>query len=197
MPFDVILSATPEGGIGLDNGIPWKVPSDKKYFARVTTQAREGMTNAVVMGRLTWESIPDRFKPLKDRMNVIISKTMITHPQGAVLWDDFDEAIAYLEGNEKIDKIFVIGGADIYNKAIASPKCETVHLTTIFKLEEDGTTVYNYPCDRFVNLEWKRGADPHYFEIVQEGKENDNFFRIDKWDMKAAREAQETPTNLV
>ena len=44
------------------------------YFAQATTKAPEGTLNAVVMGRNTWESIPERFRPLKDRMNIVISR---------------------------------------------------------------------------------------------------------------------------
>jgi len=70
----LIVAATRANGIGLNGGLPWKLPLEMAYFARVTSKAPEGDINAVVMGRKSWQSIPQKFRPLKNRLNVIISR---------------------------------------------------------------------------------------------------------------------------
>jgi dihydrofolate reductase len=89
-----ILAATENLGIGIDNGLPWKqlLKIDMKYFERttkrvlpsnsaftdITPKLKENneIQNAVIMGRKTWDSIPPKYQPLKDRLNIVISKTL-------------------------------------------------------------------------------------------------------------------------
>lgn len=70
----IIVAATLANGIGHNARLPWRLPQEMAYFARVTTNAPEGSINAVVMGRNTWESIPTKFRPLPKRLNVVISR---------------------------------------------------------------------------------------------------------------------------
>lgn len=70
----LIVAATRTNGIGQNGSLPWQLPQEMSYFARATKTAPEGNVNAVVMGRNTWESIPKKFRPLKDRVNVVVSR---------------------------------------------------------------------------------------------------------------------------
>ncbi|KAG7570960.1 hypothetical protein FFLO_01054 [Filobasidium floriforme] len=89
----IIVAATQSMGIGAGGGLPWKLPGEMKYFARATTGSSSSSSssphpppsstssspssncwNSVIMGRKTWESIPRKFRPLKGRRNVIISR---------------------------------------------------------------------------------------------------------------------------
>ena len=69
----LIVAATPNHGIGKSGGLPWRLPQEMKYFARMTTTAPDNEKNAVIMGRNTWESIPLRFRPLPGRTNVVLT----------------------------------------------------------------------------------------------------------------------------
>ena len=69
----LIVAATRNNGIGQNSQLPWRLAKEMAYFKRVTTNAPEGSMNAVVMGRNTWESIPQRFRPLDKRLNIVIS----------------------------------------------------------------------------------------------------------------------------
>lgn len=74
----LIVAATTTNGIGASSTLPWRLPKEMAYFARVTKATGtagegEGM-NAVVMGRKTWEGIPSRFRPLPERVNVVVSR---------------------------------------------------------------------------------------------------------------------------
>jgi dihydrofolate reductase len=75
----LIVAATTNNGIGQAGKLPWRLPREMQYFARVTTgqdgaPRGEGKRNAVVMGRVTWESIPRRFRPLPGRTNFVVSR---------------------------------------------------------------------------------------------------------------------------
>lgn len=112
-------------GIGCDGGIPWRIPEDLKYFRDLT----EG--NIVIMGRKTWDSLPAKYRPLPNRINVVISPSdyvfaskgcqnpdRIAKYEGAKLVHDIDEAIAYarsqFDAPIRPQSIFVIGGAQTY-----------------------------------------------------------------------------------
>ena len=83
----LIVAATLSNGIGAAGRLPWRLSKEITYFARITSHVSPppeeeavasgiAKRNAVVMGRKTWESIPRKFKPLKDRINVVLS----SHP---------------------------------------------------------------------------------------------------------------------
>ncbi len=78
MSVIAIVAATLSNGIGIIQGssgtLPWRLPKEMAFFARATTYAPAGTRNAVIMGRRTWESIPSKFRPLKDRVNVVLSR---------------------------------------------------------------------------------------------------------------------------
>ena len=70
----IIVAATLTNGIGKAGRLPWRLPQEMAYFARVTSNAPEGSINAVIMGKNTWESIPKKFRPLPRRLNVVLSR---------------------------------------------------------------------------------------------------------------------------
>jgi dihydrofolate reductase len=70
----LIVAATKSNGIGQNARLPWQLPKEMAYFAQVTSNAPDGRSNAVLMGRNTWESIPKKFRPLKNRVNIVISR---------------------------------------------------------------------------------------------------------------------------
>ena len=66
-----MISASPR-----DNSLPWRLKSEMAHFSRVTkavASGSEGKTNAVIMGRKTWDSIPKKFRPLPGRLNIVLS----------------------------------------------------------------------------------------------------------------------------
>ncbi|EMD42087.1 hypothetical protein CERSUDRAFT_129428 [Gelatoporia subvermispora B] len=130
----VIVAATLTNGIGQNTRLPWRLPREMAYFARITTHAPEGAMNAVVMGRNTWESIPRKFRPLPKRVNIVISSNKqyelmppdsATPPTPVYLHSNLDSALDRLSHSEWIEspihRSFVIGGASLYGETLALP----------------------------------------------------------------------------
>jgi dihydrofolate reductase len=116
-----IVAAVARGGvIGRDGGIPWRIPEDVAHFKELTTG------HAVVMGRRTWDSLPDRFRPLPERHNVVVTRNADWHAEGASRAGSLEEALALLDDDERV---FVIGGAEVYAEAV--PLADEMFLTEI------------------------------------------------------------------
>jgi len=135
--FSLIIAATNKNGIGQGGRLPWHLPKEMAYFAKVTSTAPEGKTNAVIMGRKTWESIPPKFRPLKGRFNLVVSsneefrkslqdiseeelKASNTRVLGV---DNYRTAMYHTSPvhNPKasdIHRAYIIGGASIFKTAI-------------------------------------------------------------------------------
>lgn len=126
--FTVIAAVDDAGGIGRNGGLPWRLKADMEYFRRVTTGPGGG-ANAVILGRKTWDSLPERFRPLPERRNFVVSSRPEGSFPGARRARSFDEALelARFRGGA----IFVIGGAQVYSAALAHPGCERVLLTRV------------------------------------------------------------------
>ncbi len=73
-PISVVVAATAAGGIGRDGKLAWELPSDMAFFRSTTMAVQQtSKQNAVIMGRRTWSSIPAKFRPLKGRLNIVLS----------------------------------------------------------------------------------------------------------------------------
>ena len=80
LSLTLIAAVTQANGLGVNGTLPWKLPKEMAHFRKATSavgasRPDEGAMNAVVMGRKTWESIPTKFRPLKGRINVVVSRT--------------------------------------------------------------------------------------------------------------------------
>lgn len=78
-PFALIVAATEEWGIGVKHNLAWHIPKDMAFFKHATTVIpkeleNQPVQNAVIMGRVTWESIPPKFRPLYRRFNIVVSR---------------------------------------------------------------------------------------------------------------------------
>ena len=139
-PFTIITAATTTGGIGKGNDLPWRLRKEMAYFTNVTTTSAIEKQNAVIMGRRNWDSIPIKFKPLKNRLNYVISRTIPTSSDGFIPATSLDDALKDASERANIDKIFVVGGAQIYAMALKHPECQHILYTQLMT---------PYECDVF------------------------------------------------
>lgn len=130
--FACVVAADQARGIGKDNGLPWpKLPTDVAHFRDVTTETTDpAKRNAVLMGRLTWDSLPPKWRPLSGRQNVVISRRTLALPDGVIGASSLDDAIARATA-AGVEAIFVVGGAQIFADAIADPRCRVLYYTDV------------------------------------------------------------------
>ncbi|QKJ19812.1 dihydrofolate reductase [Microbacterium hominis] len=100
------------GVIGAAGGMPWHVPEDLAHFREVTADA------PVVMGRRTWDSLPERFRPLPGRRNFVVTRSAQWSAPGAQRAGSLDEALADA-GDAGVDRIWLIGGGKLFREGIA------------------------------------------------------------------------------
>jgi len=106
--INLIFARAANGVIGKDNTMPWHLPEDLAHFKRLT------QGSPVVMGRKTWDSLPPRFRPLPERVNIVVTRQSDWQAVGALRAASLPEALS-LCGDAP--DIWVIGGAEIYRQA--------------------------------------------------------------------------------
>lgn len=124
----LIWAQSTSGVIGRDGGIPWRLPEDQARFKQLT------LGHTVVMGRLTWESLPAKVRPLPDRRNVVVTRRADYVAHGATVVGSLEEALT--GGQERSaagavtdERTWVIGGGQIY--ALALPFADRCDVTEV------------------------------------------------------------------
>ncbi|GAB0134762.1 hypothetical protein EsDP_00003119 [Epichloe bromicola] len=150
----LIVAATRSMGIGLNGTMPWTgLRKEMQYFARVTSrvapQSPPNAINAVIMGRKTWDSIPPRFRPLRDRLNIVVSRSppprdTSAGPSEPVRVTSLDQALACARDHPLVSRVFVMGGGQVYGEALGRAEARRVLLTSI-----EG----EYECDTFFGVD--------------------------------------------
>lgn len=167
--FDCVVAADRAGGIGRDNDLPWpKLRGDLRFLRETTTQASPGRRNAVIMGRRTWDSVPARFRPLPGRLNVVMSRGALALGDEALVAGSLDDALARAGGEDDIERVFVLGGAEVFRAAFADPRCRDVYLTRIDAV---------YACDTFLPAM----DDFELVETIAAHHDGGVDYRIERW----------------
>ena len=168
----IVVCIDGERGIGKDGTIPWRVPADIRHFKRLTRSTRDpDARNAVIMGRATWESIPERFRPLTDRLNLVLSRrpsAAVPLPEGVLLCASLAEALEQAH-TQRVERTFVIGGGQVYAETLRHPGCQEIYLTRLTQV---------FACDtHFPDL-------PPAFqraEELQRGVSNGVEYCVERW----------------
>jgi dihydrofolate reductase len=125
MTVGLIWAQSTSGVIGRDGAIPWHLPEDLARFKTLT------MGHTVVMGRRTWDSLPERFRPLPGRRNVVLTRNRDFDAPGA-------EVVGSLDAMNTREPTWVIGGSEIYHLALsAATRCEVTEVDIDLRLEDD------------------------------------------------------------
>ena len=106
----MIYARARNGVIGKQGQLPWHLPEDLAHFKRTT------LGQPVVMGRVTWESLPEKFRPLPGRSNVVVSRQTSFSAAGAQLASSLEAAMALFPPTEII---WLIGGAQLYAQGLS------------------------------------------------------------------------------
>ncbi|GAA5968181.1 hypothetical protein JCM21900_003073 [Sporobolomyces salmonicolor] len=195
LPLTLVVAATPSNAIGRASSLPWRLPKEMAYFARMTKgeDSQQDGRNAVIMGRKSWDGIPAKFRPLVDRVNVVVSRQegydlgIAPHTH---LVDSLPSAAQLLRslptrangsspaGNDNaplpLNRAFLIGGAQLYSlglsaaTSLSTPSSpyivDRILLTRLFT---------EYPdCDTFLH-DFASDTDPEGRRIWRQASHQD------------------------
>ncbi len=109
--------------IGCKGDLLWHISDDLKRFKELT------LGHPVIMGRRTWESLPEKARPLPGRANIVVTRSGWYEAPGAIIAHSFPEALSLARDAEGAEEIFVAGGTEIYECAL--PFVSNLYLTVI------------------------------------------------------------------
>jgi len=132
MIISLIAALAKNRTIGKDNDLPWHLPNDMKYFMQTTKG------HYVIMGRKNYDSIPEKFKPLPNRTNIVVTRKKDFHAPGCTVVNSLEKGID-LARTANENEVFIIGGAEIYKLSLA--EANRLYLTEI-NAEIDGDTFF-------------------------------------------------------
>lgn len=130
MIISLVVAASENNGIGKDNHLMWHLPNDLKFFKNVT------WAMPVAMGRKTYEELG---KPLKGRLNIIITKQKDFKPEGTIVVNDFNSAVLVAEQHD-YKELMVSGGGEIYKATIDI--ADKIYITRVHGVFEDADTFF-------------------------------------------------------
>jgi len=166
-PMTVIVAATSSRlGIGLKGALPWRLKKELAYFKRATIFNPENLTNVVVMGRRCWESIPQKFRPLPARHNIVLSRK--GRVEGASEGtENVEVASSLANALERVrgrgfGRVFIIGGAEVYREAMTMENCDRILFTDV---HGEAETDVDFPVD-FRKGGWKQATYEELQEFV-------------------------------
>ncbi|MCE3296953.1 MAG: dihydrofolate reductase [Crocinitomicaceae bacterium] len=124
MKVKLIVAMDASSGIGKNNDLLWHLPADMKFFRETTTG------HIVVMGRKNYESIPERFRPLPNRENAVLTRQADFEAPGCVVFNSLTACLEHYR-NESERIVFIIGGGQIYNEALRLDCVDEMFITHV------------------------------------------------------------------
>lgn len=103
MILSLIAALSKNNVIGKNNDLPWYLPNDMKYFMQITKG------HCVLMGRKNYESLPEKFRPLPNRTNILVTRQANFNAPGCVIFNTIEQGIIYAKEKGETE-LFVIGG---------------------------------------------------------------------------------------
>tara|TARA_B100001287_G_scaffold248647_1_gene227970 strand:- start:53 stop:562 length:510 start_codon:yes stop_codon:yes gene_type:complete len=144
MKVSLIVAMDKNRGIGKNNDLMWHLPNDMRFFKETTAH------HIVVMGRKNYDSIPEKYRPLPNRKNIILTRNSNFKALGCDVFYSLDDAlVAHADEAEK--KMYIIGGGQIYSLALAQGVVDEMFITHIHG-DYDADTFF----PEFNESEWRK-----------------------------------------
>ncbi|MGB0403143.1 MAG: dihydrofolate reductase [Salibacteraceae bacterium] len=124
MIVSLIVAKAKNNAIGKDNSLLWHLPADMKFFRETTTH------HCIITGRKNYESIPEKYRPLKDRTNIVVTRNKDFFEEGIHVCHSVEEAIKLASTLEKVET-FIIGGGQIYKEVIEKDLVSKMYITEV------------------------------------------------------------------
>ena len=112
-------------GIGKDNDLMWHLPSDMRFFKETT------LNQIVIMGRKNFESIPEKFRPLPNRENVILTRQKDFTAENCLVFNSIRDVILHFQSDRTGRELFIIGGGEIYKEVLESDVIDEMLITHV------------------------------------------------------------------
>ena len=132
MIISLIAALSKNRVIGKNNDLPWHLPDDMKYFMQTTKG------HHVIMGRRNYDSLPEKFRPLPNRTNIVVTHQKDFKADSCIVVHSIEDAIDLATKNNE-QEVFIIGGAEIYK--LGFPISQRLYLTEI-DAEIEGDTFF-------------------------------------------------------
>ena len=168
MIVSLIVAISNNKVIGKNNKLIWNLPKDMKFFMDTT------LGHPVIMGRKNFESIPEKFRPLKYRTNIIITRNKNYEALDCKVVHSIEESLNCMDfGNEEV---FVIGGGEIYRKFLELDLIDKMYITHIDDFFDGDTFFPDFNLDKWISKEilnhQKNDENPHDFKVIEYYKKN-------------------------
>lgn len=140
--FDLAVAADPAWGIGRNNALPWpRLKGDLAHLRSLTGDAPAGKQNAVIMGRRTWESREVGGKAPPRRLSIVVSQRQLALPAGVLAARSLADALYQAGRRADVERVLVLGGAQLYRDALAHPRLRFAYLTRIAQVFDCDTHI--------------------------------------------------------
>ena len=142
MKTALIVAMDSDRGIGKNNDLMWHLPKDMKFF-KDTTQGQ-----IVVMGRKNYDSIPEKYRPLPNRLNVVLTRNENFSASDCLVFHSLEKCLAHFE--EETERIvFIIGGGEIYRMALESNILDEMYITHVHEHYDAETFFPSFDEDKW------------------------------------------------
>ena len=169
MKTALIVAMDSEGGIGKNNDLMWHLPKDMKFF-KDTTQGQ-----IVVMGRKNYDSIPEKYRPLPNRLNIVLTRNEHFNAPDCLVFHSLETCLKHFE--EETERIiFIIGGGEIYRMALESDMLDEMYITHVHHRYEAETF---FP--RFEEENW----ESHVIFEQEKDAQHEAAFTVKKYTRKS------------
>lgn len=126
MKVSIVVAMDLDRGIGKNNDLMWNLPVDMKFF-KETTQ-----NHVVVMGRKNYDSIPEKYRPLPNRENAVLTRNTDFEASGCLVFHSLQNCLNHYKNDSK-RTIFIIGGGEIYRLALELNAVDEMYITHVNK----------------------------------------------------------------
>jgi dihydrofolate reductase len=152
MIVSLIVAVAENNVIGKDNTLIWHLPKDMQFF-KLTT-----LNHHIITGRKNYISIPEKFRPLANRTNIVLTRQNDFTEEGCVILNSLEAAIEFAKNNNE-NEVFIIGGGQIYKEALDKDLVDKMYITHVHHTFEGDTFFPEIDSSK-----WKKISEEHHIK---------------------------------
>ena len=163
MKVSIIAAVAEFYAIGKNNDLLWRLPRDMRFFTKKTTG------HHVIMGRKNWDSIPDKYRPLANRTNIVVTRKKGYKCEGCIVVNSIEAGLEIAKTSDD-DEVFIIGGGQIYKLALENKLVDTMYITWVHEKFDADTFFPSVNFSKWNTIDedhWEADEkNPHAFTIT-------------------------------